>query len=192
MITKLHIKNMVSPSCILVVENELKVCGVDIQSVRLGCAEVIISATISLEEIDLRIKKFGFELIYDKKTILIEQIKIAVLDYLKFVQKKPKNNIKLSAYISSRIDKNYNYLSKVFSKETGETLEKYYIHIRIEKVKEFLEYGQLNVSEIAIKLGYSSVHYLSNQFKKVTGFSISAYKKRGGTDSNSQEGLPKI
>lgn len=81
---------MVSPSCILVVENELKVCGVDIQSVRLGCAEVIISATISLEEIDLRIKKFGFELIYDKKTILIEQIKIAVLDYLKFVQKNLK------------------------------------------------------------------------------------------------------
>lgn len=182
---------MVSPSCILVVKNELEVFDIDIHSVRLGCAEVIISATVSLEEIDLRIKKFGFELIYDKKTILIEQIKIAVLDYLKLVQKKPKNNIKLSAYISSRIGKNYNYLSKVFTKEIGYTLEKYYIHIRIEKVKEFLEYGQLNVSEIAIKLGYSSVHYLSNQFKKVTGFSISAYKKSRGTDSNSREGLSK-
>ena len=173
---------MVCPRCVMVVGNELKVLGAEVESVKLGYAQVTLPATLTLEEIDTRMKKFGFELIYESENILTEQTKIAVLDYLKHVQSKGKKAKKLSAYISLKIGKNYNYLSKVFSKQTGDTLEKYYIHLRVEKVKELLDYDELNVSEIAITLGYSSVHYLSNQFKKVTGFSVSDYKKRMRTD----------
>lgn len=182
MTTTLHIKNMVCPRCIMVVGNELKAMGVEVQGVKLGYAKVKLPASLTLEEIDTQIKEFGFELIYEPENIMTEQIKIAVLEYMKHVQSKGKEAKKLSEYISLKIGKNYNYLSKIFSKQTGDTLEKYYIHLRVEKVKELLDYDELNVSEIAMTLGYSSVHYLSNQFKKITGFSVSDYKKRMRAD----------
>ncbi|BDD13449.1 hypothetical protein MATR_02740 [Marivirga tractuosa] len=180
---------MVCPRCIMVVENELKTLGAKVRDVKLGYADVIIPATLTLEQIDLQMKKFGFELIHDPEGILTEQIKIVILDYLKHVHSKGKGAKKLSEYISLQIGRNYNYLSKVFSKQTGDTLEKYYINLRVEKVKELLDYNELNVSEIAVNLGYSSVHYLSNQFKNVTGFSISDYKKKSGTDRTFLDGL---
>ncbi len=189
MTTTLHIKNMVCPRCILVVENELKAMGAEVQGVKLGYAKVKLPASLTLEEIDTQIKEFGFELIYEPENIMTEQIKIAVLEYMKHVQLKGKEAKKLSNFISSKIGKNYNYISKIFSKQTGHTLEKYYILLRVEKVKELLDYDQINVSEIALQLGYSSVHYLSNQFKNVTGFSISDYKKKSGTDRTFLDGL---
>ena len=173
---------MVCPRCIMVVENELNKLGAKVESVKLGYAQVKLPVSLTLEEIDIQMKKFGFELIHDPESILTEQTKVVVLDYLKHVESKGKEAKKLSEYISLKIGKNYNYLSKVFSSKTGNTLEKYYICLRVEKVKELLDYNELNVSEIAMALGYSSVHYLSNQFKKITGFSVSDYKKRMRTD----------
>jgi AraC-like DNA-binding protein len=173
----------------MVVENELNSLGTVVQEVKLGYADVILPSTLTLEEIDFQIKKFGFELIYDVNIILIEQTKIVILDYLKLVQLNRNNALKLSTYISLRIGKNYNSISKIFSRQTGNTLEKYYIHIRIEKENELMDYDQLKVSEIAIKLGHSSFHYLSNQFKKVTGFSNSDYRKKARADRTILDGL---
>nr|WKN35894.1 helix-turn-helix domain-containing protein [Tunicatimonas sp. TK19036] len=178
MTTTLHIKNMVCPRCIMVVENELKALGAEVQAVKLGYAEVTLPEAITLHIVDNKLKEFGFELLYDADSILAEEAKTAVLAYLKHLEQEGKNAKKLSDFVSSEIGKNYNYLSKIFSKQTGHTLEKYYILLRVEKVKELLDYDQLNVSEIALQLGYSSVHYLSNQFKRITGLSISDYKKR--------------
>ncbi|SHM90200.1 Helix-turn-helix domain-containing protein [Cyclobacterium lianum] len=178
MTTTLHIKNMVCPRCILVVENELKALGVDIKDVKLGYAQVVLPQGITLPIVDDKLKEFGFELIFEADSILAEEVKTAVLAYLKHIEQEGKEAKKLSDFISSKIGKNYNYISKIFSKQTGHTLEKYYILLRVEKVKELLDYAQLNVSEIALQLGYSSVHYLSNQFRRITGLSISDYKKR--------------
>ena len=87
----------------------------------------------------------------------------------------------LSKFISKSIGRDYSSLSKLFSKEVGQTLEHYYILLRIERVKELLDYDELNVSEIARKLGYSSVHYLSAQFRKITGVSVTTYRKNTDT-----------
>ncbi|WKN45391.1 helix-turn-helix domain-containing protein [Tunicatimonas pelagia] len=173
----------------MVVESELKALGAEVQAVELGYAQVQLPATLTLKEIDAQLKKCGLELIYEPESLLIEQTKIAVLDYLNHVQAKGNNAKKLSEYIALKVGKNYGYLSKIFSKYTTDTLESYYIHLRVEKVKELLDYDQLNASEIAMTLGYSSVHYLSNQFKRITGFSVSEYKRRVKIDRESLDSL---
>jgi len=173
----------------MVVENELEVMGAKVQEVELGYAQVTLPAKLTLEEVDAQLRRCGLELIYEPENVLIEQTKIAILDYLNHVKAKGKNAKKLSEYISLKVGKNYGYLSKMFSRHTNDTLESYYIHLRVEKVKEFLDYDQLNASEIAMTLGYSSVHYLSNQFKRVTGFSVSEYKRRVKIDRASLDNL---
>lgn len=171
---------MVCPRCIVVVQNELHAMGADVHEVVLGHARVTLPSNLSLEHIEQRLKAWGFELIFNEEEILLEQTKVGVLHYLKHVEERAKDAQRLSDFIAKHVGRNYNYISKVFSKHMGYTLGSYFIHVRIEKVKELIDYNQLNVSEIAHTLGYSSVHYLSNQFKKVTGGSISDYKKGQG------------
>jgi len=116
----------------------------------------------------------GFELIDDKKSQTIEKIKNLIVKYVH----DPDSNtlLKLSDFITSKLHQDYNYLSNLFSEVEGTTIEKYFIANRIEKVKELLVYDELSLSEIADQLGYSSVAYLSNQFKKVTGFTPTYFK----------------
>lgn len=174
--TQLHIKNMVCDRCIMVIKSELEALGIQVFHIELGYAQVSMPNNISQETIASRLNVIGFELLLDKGTILIEQTKLAAIDYLQIptTEKQVKT---LSKFIALRIGKNYNYVSKLFSKIEGRTIEQYYIHLRIEKAKELIDYDELSLGQIATKLGYGSVHYLSSQFRKVTGVSITGFKK---------------
>lgn len=159
----------------MVVEAQLKTLGLRPLSVNLG--EVDIEEKLSkqqLLQIDTALKSVGFELIDNKKSQTIEKIKTAIVTLVHHSGQGLKTN--LSDFIVSKVHKDYNYLSNLFSEVEGTTIEKYFIAQRIEKAKELLVYEELSLSEIADQLGYSSVAYLSNQFKKTTGFTPSHFK----------------
>ena len=172
----LNIKNMVCPRCILVIQNELQELGATVSMIQLGHATIQIPATLTRDTIASRLKTYGFELLEDKEKILLEQIKLGIQHYIELLENSTKEAM-LSDFLAHEIGKNYNSLSKLFSKAEGLTIETYYINKRIDRVKELVQYDELNLSEIGEKLGYSSVHYLSSQFKRVTGLSVSDYKE---------------
>lgn len=172
----LYIKNMVCNRCIMVVENELEKAGIQASQVKLG--EVILNEQPSdalIQQFTAAIEALGFERIDDKKSRVIEQIKNQIIQLVHHDYNDAKVN--LSDYLSEALLHDYSYLSNLFSEVEGTTIEKYYIAQKIEKVKELLVYDELSLSEIADKLNYSSVAYLSNQFKKVTGLSPSHFKQ---------------
>lgn len=167
---------MVCNRCIMAVENELVKLGINAAQVSLGEVQLDQSlSSIQLKTFTEAIESLGFELIDDKKSRIIEQIKKAIIQLVHYNNNESKVNI--SDYLSDLLHLDYNYLSNLFSEVEGTTIEKYYIAQKIEKVKELLVYDELSLSEIADKLNYSSVAYLSNQFKKVTGLSPSHFKQ---------------
>lgn len=172
----IFIKNMVCDRCIMVVQNELEKLGLDAKNIKLG--EVILSKEItSLEKENLSktLEPLGFEIIDDKKSRIIEKIKNTIIDLVHHQDSDVKIN--LSDVLSDKLHHDYNYLSNLFSEVEGTTIEKYFIAQKVEKVKELLVYDELSLSEIANRLNYSSVAYLSNQFKKVTGLTPSHFKQ---------------
>lgn len=172
----IFIKNMVCDRCIMVVQNELEKLGLDANNIKLG--EVILSKEItSLEKENLSktLEPLGFEVIDDKKGRIIEKIKNIIIDLVHHQDSDVKTN--LSDVLSDKLHHDYNYLSNLFSEVEGTTIEKYFIAQKVEKVKELLVYDELSLSEIANRLNYSSVAYLSNQFKKVTGLTPSHFKQ---------------
>lgn len=172
---KLYIKNMVCSRCKMVVKNEMEKAGLEPLSVELGEVELENNpGPQQLEQLNHNLKALGFELIDNKKVQTIEKIKNAIVELVHHSDDTLQTN--LSDHIASRLHQDYNYLSNLFSEVEGTTIEKYYIAHRIEKVKELLVYDELTLSEIADRLGYSSVAYLSNQFKKVTGLTPSYFK----------------
>ena len=171
----IHIKNMVCNRCIMVVQQELEKLGVRPMSVTLGEARFTERPTPEqLLGIRDALSAVGFELIDDKKSQLIEQVKGLILDVVHH-QKKLKSN--LSDFLAMQIGKDYSYISNLFSEVEGTTIEQYVIHQKIEKVKELLVYDELTLSEIAHQMHYSSVAHLSNQFKKITGLTPSYFRK---------------
>ncbi|SHI90650.1 helix-turn-helix domain-containing protein [Flavobacterium terrae] len=173
---KIYIKNMVCSRCKLVVKSELEKLGLNVLSVELGEADIIDSLDENRKKLIVKqLEKFGFEVIDDKKSRLIEQIKTIIIELVHHNKDGIKTN--LSDYISEKLSLDYNYVSNLFSEVEGVTVEKYYILQRIEKVKELLVYDELSLSEIAYQLNYSSVAYLSNQFKKITGFTPTYFKQ---------------
>jgi len=171
----LYIKNMVCNRCIIVVRQELEKLGISPVAVSLG--EVHLKEkqdSGQLEKIRGSLSAVGFELIDNKKSKLIEEIKSVIIDVVHH-QIKLKTN--LSDYLAQEIGKDYSYLSNLFSDVEGTTIEQYFIHQKIERVKELLVYDELTLSEIAHEMRYSSVAHLSNQFKKVTGLTPSHFKK---------------
>ncbi len=175
-VINLNIKNMVCSRCILVVTNTLTELGAQILTIRLGYASIQMPQSLTKEVIESRLNTYGLELLEDKEEVLMEQIRFGVLRYLELLE-SPSKVVMLSDFLAHEIGKNYNFLSKLFSRGKSITIEAYYINKRVGRVKELIKYDELNLSEIAIKLGYSSVHYLSSQFKRVTGFSVSDYKE---------------
>jgi AraC-type DNA-binding domain-containing proteins len=172
----IYIKNMVCNRCIMVVRDEFEKFGYTPVNVRLG--EVETAADISpekMQEISQRLQTLGFEVIDNQQGQIIEKIKTVIIQLVHYSNEVP--NINLSEYLSNQLHKDYHYLSNLFSEIEGTTIEKYIINQKIERVKELLVYGELTLSEIADKLGYSSVAYLSNQFKKVTGLTPSHFKQ---------------
>lgn len=173
----LYIKNMVCDRCKLVVRQELEKRGIHPEKLALG--EVTLKEAIAPDvqkELDEALLTLGFERIDDRKARLIESIKSKVIDLIH--HGNPANRkFNWSDILSESLHYEYNYLSTLFSSVEGITLEQYIIRQKIEKVKELLFYDELTLSEIAHKLGYSSVAHLSGQFKKVTGFTPSELKK---------------
>lgn len=176
--TVLYIKNMVCNRCIMVVRNELDRHGFNVINVRLG--EATLDREITTEDkkhIGDILMSYGFELIDDKKSRIIEKVKNTIIDLVHLHDNNIKTN--LSDVLSDALHLDYKYLSNIFSEVEGTTIEKYLIAQKIEKVKELLVYDELSLSEIALRLNYSSVAYLSNQFKKVTGLTPSHFKQVG-------------
>ncbi|HET6528101.1 MAG TPA: helix-turn-helix domain-containing protein [Balneolaceae bacterium] len=173
---KLHIKNMVCPRCITVVRETLEDIGFTVREVELGKAVVNDEPGISISTVDEQLQKHGFELIQGKDQQLVEQIKTLLIQYVQELEESDEVP-KLSDYLTDQLHQNYSSLSSSFSQSEDITLEKYLIHLKIERVKELLSYNELTLSEIAYKLSYSSVSHLSNQFKQITGMSVTDYKK---------------
>lgn len=169
---------MVCPRCISTVESLLAKVKIPYGKVLLGEAEIIKKLSENKrKELEQKLKQIGFELIDNRMSVLIEKIKKAVISYLALLEDDKRTN--LSEYIASRVNYEYTYISNLFSSIEGITIEQFYILQRLEKVKELLVYDQYSLSEIADKLGYSSIHHLSAQFKKVTGLTPSHFKKVG-------------
>ncbi len=180
--TVLHIKNMVCPRCIRVVREELEKLGHDVRSVVLG--EAVISGEAedgALEKIRDVLEHSGFELIQDKRVRIIEAIKHAVLKLVYNDHEQTPITVKDSTFIAHETGYDYHYLTTLFSSIENVTIEQYIILQKIEYVKEQLKYGELTLSEIAYRMGYSSVSHVSNQFKKVTGMSPTQFKSLGGS-----------
>ncbi|MBC5992027.1 AraC family transcriptional regulator [Pontibacter cellulosilyticus] len=174
---KLHIKNMVCARCNRVVTEELEQLGYQVLKVSLGEAEISSADNnFDINRIREALTASGFELLDDRKTQLIEQIKLAIIE-LVHRQGEADLHINTSDYLADKLGMEYSYLSSLFSAHEGITIEKYLILQRIERVKELLVYNELSLKEIAYKLGYSSVAHLSNQFKKVTGLTPSYFKE---------------
>ena len=170
---------MVCDRCKMVVKSELEKLGYSILSVELGHIELLHSINPSeKEQIRKTLEALGFFLIDDKKSLLIERIKNLIIELVHKEYSALKTN--LSDHLSSHLLHDYHYLSNLFSAEEGTTIEKYFIAQKIEKVKEYLVYDELSLSEIAYRMNYSSVAYLSSQFKKVTGLTPSQYKNLEG------------
>jgi len=173
---KLYIKNMVSTRCTMVVKDELTKLGLTYTKVELGEAEL--TKNISLQEFD-RIKsallRSGLELMDDKKSMLIRKIKTLIIELVYYSEEPLATN--LSNYLSQQLNYDYVYLTTLFSEVQGTTIEKFYISHKIERVKELMAYEELNLTEIAYKLHYSSVAHLSTQFKKVSGLTPSLFKR---------------
>ncbi|MCJ8164272.1 helix-turn-helix domain-containing protein [Pontibacter sp. E15-1] len=175
--TKLYIKNMVCDRCKRVVKEELEKLGYTVPHVGLGEAEVASSGKAAdLVELREVLLANGFELLDDRKTKLIEQVKLALIQ-LVHQDEAAELKVNISDYIAEKVGTEYHSLSALFSSVEGITIEKYLILQRIERVKELLAYNELSLKEIAYRLGYSSVAHLSNQFKKITGLTPSHFKQ---------------
>lgn len=172
---KLYIKFMVSLRCKLMVKDALIRIGIPYKSINLG--EVELAENISeqhREQLQKVLFESGLELMDDKKAILIEKIKLIVIEMVHYSDEIPKLNF--SEYLSEKLDLDYTYLSNLFSENQGLTIEHFIILHKIERAKELIIYDEKNVSEIATILHYSSVSHLSNQFKKKTGLTPTFFK----------------
>jgi AraC-like DNA-binding protein len=160
----------------MAVKSELDNLGLQYTSIELGEVEIIGDITSEQKNrLNIALKMIGLELIDDKKIILVERIKTIIIELVHYTDRQIKVN--LSDFLSQKLNYNYTYLANLFSELKGTTIEHFYLAHKIEKVKELLIYDELNLSEIAYKLHYSSVAHLSNQFKKITGLTPSHFKK---------------
>lgn len=187
---QLLIKNMVCNRCIMVVKQEFEKAGLKPVAVNMG--EVELSETLTNEElkqINERLSTLGFEILDDKNRKIIERLKTLLI---KQVQNgEIEEHFSLSKFVAKHLNKEYTQISRQFSEVEGITLEQFFILQKIEKVKEWLVYDELNLNEISYKLGYSSVAHLSSQFKKVTGLTPTALKKIGISHRKSLDGVHK-
>ena len=172
----------------MTVESVLNSLNVPFKNISLGEVELVTTPTNDkLKKIEKDLNKAGFELIETRVNKVIEDIKQAVMEYLKLGM--DSENLRLSSFITKKIPYDYSYLSDLFSSVEGRTIEQFFILQRIERVKELLVYDQLSLTEISYQTGFSSVHHLSSQFKKVTGLTPSHFKKIGAAKRKSLDSL---
>jgi AraC-like DNA-binding protein len=167
---------MVCIRCQIIVKAELEKLGLLYTDIKIGEANIIGSISqAQLEKLDIALRKSGLHLMDNKKSILVEKIKNVIIELVHYTEEQITVN--LSDYLSKKLNYNYTYLANLFSEVKGITIEKFYLTHKIEKVKELIVYDELNLTEIAYKMHYSSVAHLSNQFKKFTGLTPSHFKK---------------
>jgi len=172
---RLYIKYMVSIRCKMVLKEAFKKVGLHYVTINLGEVEVLEKMTDKQrEKLKAILLKSKLELMDDKKAILIERIKNVIVEMVHYLDDLPKTNF--SDYLTNILKHDYTYMANIFSETQGTTIEHYIIMHKIEKVKELIIYDELNLSEIAYKLHYSSVSHLSHQFKKITGLTPSYFK----------------
>ena len=179
---------MVCERCVMTVKDILHKQNIRFENVTVG--EVDLAGKISADEtksLQSSLKKVGFELIETRVNKIVEDIKQRVLEYLALGM--DSQEIKLSAFITKKLPYEYSYLSDLFSSIEGKTIEQFFILQRIEKVKELIVYDQLSLTEISYQTGFSSIHHLSSQFKKITGLSPSHFKKIAGDKRKSLDKL---
>ncbi|MFZ1785506.1 MAG: AraC family transcriptional regulator [Ferruginibacter sp.] len=184
----LYIKNMVCNRCIMVVKQELENLKLKPLKVSMGEAELSKQPSVKqMQQLNSRLLQLGFEILDDKKQKQIEKIKSLLIK--KVQSGDVEEHFSISEYLSNALHKDYSYISRLFSEVEGITVEQFFILQKIEKVKEWLVYGELNLSEISFRLGYSSVAHISAQFKKITGLTPSHFKKLGNPQRKSLDEL---
>ncbi len=162
----------------MAVEQALKKVGLRYNAVDLGVVDLPEDITKEQkDQLKRALYSTGLELIEDKKDIVVEQVRTAVIESVHYSENKL--NVPFSAYLSKKLKLNYTYLSNMFSESEGITIVHFMITHKIERVKELIQYNELSFSEIAFKMHYSSIAHLSNQFKKMTGSTLSFYKTHG-------------
>lgn len=167
---------MVSLRCKMMVEAELKKLNLRYLVLELGMVEMPEDLTLAQrQQLKENLLRSGLELLDDSRSILIEKIKNVIIEMIHYSEELPKVNY--SDYISDKLNYDYTYLSNIFSEVKGITIQQFIIIHKIERVKELLLYNELNLTQIAYKMHYSSVAHLSNQFKKITGLSPTFYKQ---------------
>lgn len=166
---------MVSLRCKMAVKEELKKMNLHFVLVDLGEVEIMEDLTdLQKEELKSSLLEIGLELMDDKRAVLIERIKSAIIEQIHHTEEMMKVNF--SDYLSEKLNHDYTYLSNLFTEVQGTTIAQFMIAHKIERIKELMIYDELNITEIAIKMNYSSVAHLSNQFKKMTGLTPSQFK----------------
>ena len=167
---------MVSLRCKLIVKQVLDNLGIIHGIIELGSFEIVGSLDVEeYQQLNVALAKYGFGLLDNKKAILVEKVKLVVIEMIHYAGELPLQ--KNSDYIRDKLQQNYAYVSNIFSEITGITLEHYIIIHKIEKAKELIIYEELNLSEISFKLGYKNASHLSTQFKKITGNTPSFFKQ---------------
>lgn len=167
---------MVSNRCKTAVKEELKKLGLHFIIVDLGVVDIMENITLEKRQLlKANLLEIGFELMDDKRAIIIEKIKNIIIEMVHHTDENMKINF--SDFLSEKLEHNYTYLANLFSEVQGTTIEQFIISHKVERIKELIIYGEHNVTEIAWKMGYSSVAHLSSQFKKVTGLSPSHFKQ---------------
>jgi YesN/AraC family two-component response regulator len=173
---KFYIKNMVCIRCKMVVRDELVKLGINYTSIELGEAEIVGMVTEQQRhDFKLALESSGLELMDDKKRILIERIKNVVIEMVHYSDEPLTVNF--SVYLAGKLNLDYTYMANLFSEVQGVTIEKFIISHKIERVKELLVYDEMNLTEIAYLMHYSSVAHLSTQFKKITGLTPTHFKQ---------------
>lgn len=176
----LFIKNMVCARCERTVDRLLTEVGLKVKNVRLGEADIEGEASpATLEKLRHFLHSEGFELLDDRMSRLIEQVKNTIVQEVHHKSQKPET-MNFSDFLAKKTAQDYSHLSKLFSSVEGVTIEKYIIAQKIERVKELLVYDEMTLSEIAWQLGYSSSQHLSNQFRQVTGMTPTHFKHSHG------------
>ena len=187
--TTIHIKNMVCSCCLRVIGDELEKAGVTVEEISLGKATISYNEEdLTLDDIRRILVELGTDLLETRENRLVEDIKLAVIELIHHMN-NVDSMVRKSEYLVEKTGLSYSYLSRIFSTQEHITLEKYIILNKIERIKELIDQDEFTLSEIAFMMDYSSVQYLSNQFKHMTGMTVSEYKL---SDRSSKKPIDKL
>lgn len=173
---KIFIKNMICKCCVRMLKHDFEENNIKVVNINIGFAEITYDANkISKQKIREILKLSDLSIVKSREEKIVDDIKIAVIELIHYMNNM-NSIVKKSEYLVEKLGLNYRYLSRLFSKYEDITLEKYIISEKIARIKQLINEDDFTLSEIAYMMDYSSVQYLSNQFKKETGYSVSEYK----------------